>query len=98
MDDMFFQLLAERRPNLCPDEIFLKLVNFGQKIYKKVPLFRLPDGVHWCEEDSSLELNYSKDSMCLFVDKTGCSLCYHNEEDDGWIEGDDEIIAFILAN
>lgn len=64
--DIYILFLESRRPVHCPDAVFLTLLNFTEKLYQKVPFFYLPDGLHWCKEDETLEINYS---ICSFLDR-----------------------------
>jgi len=66
--DIYVCFLKHKCPTNCPDAFFLTLLNFTEKLCKKMPFFHLPVGLHWCEEDKTLEINYVDSFICLFVE------------------------------
>lgn len=91
--NVLISYLKTRQPSACPESVFSRFIDFVREFSFQTPLFRMPDVVHWCSEDESLEINYANDFVCLYVDAGGCSL--FDEQNDQWYEDEQEVMAHL---
>lgn len=86
-------ILRRRRPVFSPDQVFDLLISFGQRLSECILLFKVPDVLHWCEEDKTLEVNYVKERFGLFL-KEHCAL--YDQDSDTWSD-DQEAVLLIVS-